>query len=178
MTNNIRYLARQDNLTQVQDYSLACSSLACENIRFSSARSSPMGTFRAEERLRLSGRNSILMTQTNVYIINPVVMGFQIQICPILRVFWSIWVKCCFHLPTCFSKTKMLLQGGGHWGGTQYRNAVRKNGKYRNTEWKIVQIPIPHTLITFIIDFAYLWPLPSSAFNYLRHLCASFVLFF
>ena len=34
-----------------------------------------METFREEERLRLSDRNSILMTQTNVYIINPVVMG-------------------------------------------------------------------------------------------------------
>ena len=48
--------------------------------------SSPLGTFREEERLRLSGRNSILMTQINVYIINPVVMGFQIQICPIFLV--------------------------------------------------------------------------------------------
>ena len=38
-----------------------------------SPRSSPLGTFRAEERLRLSGRNSILMTQINVYITNPVV---------------------------------------------------------------------------------------------------------
>ena len=35
---------------------------------------------------------------------------------------------------------------GGHLGGTQYRNTVRKNGKYRNTAWKIVQIPIPHFL--------------------------------
>ena len=51
------------------------SFLACENIRFSSlfvARD-----VRVEERLRLSSRNSILMTQINVYIINPVVMGFQ-----------------------------------------------------------------------------------------------------
>ena len=56
------------------------------------------GTFREEERLRLSGRNSKLMTQTSVYIMNPVVVGFQIQICPILRVFWSILVKCCVHL--------------------------------------------------------------------------------
>ena len=52
--------------------------------------SSPLGTFRAEERLRLRGRNSILMTQINVFIINPVVMGFQIWICTILLVFWSI----------------------------------------------------------------------------------------
>ena len=37
-----------------------------------------LGTFRAEERLRLSDRNSILITQINVYIINPVGMGFQI----------------------------------------------------------------------------------------------------
>ena len=39
--------------------------------------SSSLSTFRAEERLRLSDRNSILLTQINVYIINPVVMGFQ-----------------------------------------------------------------------------------------------------
>ena len=47
--------------------------LACENIRFSS-RNVPSG----EERLQISDRNSILMTQINVYIMNPVVMGFQI----------------------------------------------------------------------------------------------------
>ena len=46
---------------------------------------------------------------TNVYIINPVVMGFQIQIFPILRVFWSILVTCCVDLPTSSSKTQMLL---------------------------------------------------------------------
>ena len=54
---------------------------------------------------------------------------------------------------------------------TQYRNTVRKNGKYRNTAWKIVQISIPLILITFIIGSAYLWSLPASAFNYLRHSC-------
>ena len=83
------------------------SFLACENIRFSSlfvARD-----VRVEERLRLSSRNSILMTQINVYIINPVVMGFQIKICPILCVFWSILVKCCVHLPKSSSKTQILL---------------------------------------------------------------------
>ena len=48
----------------------------CEKTSFS-PRSSPLGTFRAKERLRLSDRNSILMTQINVYLINPVVMGFQ-----------------------------------------------------------------------------------------------------
>ena len=42
-----------------------------------SPRSSPLGTFRAKERLRLSDRNSILMTQISVYIINPAVLGFQ-----------------------------------------------------------------------------------------------------
>ena len=42
-----------------------------------SPRSLPLGTFRAEERLRLRDRNSILMTQINVYLINPVVVGFQ-----------------------------------------------------------------------------------------------------
>ena len=81
--------------------------LACENIRFSSP--SPLGPFRAEERLRLRGRNSILMTQINVYIINLVVMVFQIQICSKLLVFWSILVKCCVHLPTSYSKTQILL---------------------------------------------------------------------
>ena len=42
-----------------------------------SPRSLPLGTFRVEERLRLRDRNSILMTQINVYLINPVVMGFK-----------------------------------------------------------------------------------------------------
>ena len=42
-----------------------------------SPRSSPLKKFRAEERLRLSDRNSILMTQINVYTIPPVVMEFQ-----------------------------------------------------------------------------------------------------
>ena len=58
------------------------------------------GTFREEECLRLSDRNSILMTWINVYIINPVVMGFQMQICSILHFSWSILVKCCVHLWT------------------------------------------------------------------------------
>ena len=40
--------------------------------------SSSLGMFCKEERLRLSDRNSILMTQINVYITNPVVMVFQI----------------------------------------------------------------------------------------------------
>ena len=71
--------------------------------------SSPLGTFRAGERLRLRGRNSILMTQINVFIINPIVVGFQIWICTILLVFWSILVKSCVHLPTSRSKTQMLL---------------------------------------------------------------------
>ena len=48
------------------------------------------GTFREEERLRLSDRNSILMTYINVYIINPVVMGFQMQICSILVDFGKV----------------------------------------------------------------------------------------
>ena len=45
--------------------------------------------------------------QTNVYI--QYSWGFQIQICPILGVFWSILVKCCVHLPTSSRKTQMLL---------------------------------------------------------------------
>ena len=41
--------------------------------------SSPLGSFGEEEHLRLSNRNTILMTEINVYIINRVVMGFQVQ---------------------------------------------------------------------------------------------------
>ena len=67
------------------------------------------GTFREEERLRLSDRNSILMTYINVYIINPVVMGFKMQICSILRFSWSILVKCCVHLQMSSRKTQMPL---------------------------------------------------------------------
>ena len=36
-----------------------------------------------------------------------------------------------------------IVVRGGHWG-TQYRNTVRKIGKYRNTVSKIDEIPIPH----------------------------------
>ena len=36
------------------------------------------GRFAWRKRLRLNNRNSILMMQINVYIINPLVMGFQI----------------------------------------------------------------------------------------------------
>ena len=39
--------------------------------------------FHEEERLQLSDKNSKLMTSINVYIINPVVIGFQIEICSI-----------------------------------------------------------------------------------------------
>ena len=74
---------------------------------------------------------------------------------------WKIW------------KNRSTLKGT--LGSTQYRN---KNGKYRNTASKIVLIPIPHILITFIIGSAYLWVLPSSAFNYLRHLCTRCPCFF
>ena len=35
-------------------------------------------------------------------------MGFQIEICPILRVFWSILVKFCVYLPMSSSKTQTL----------------------------------------------------------------------
>ena len=50
--------------------------IACENICFSSLFA--VGDVRAEEFLRLSDRNPILVAQINVYIMNPVVMGFQI----------------------------------------------------------------------------------------------------
>ena len=48
--------------------------VACENIRFSAVFAAR--TFRAEERLRLSDRNSIMVTQINVYIIDLVVTRF------------------------------------------------------------------------------------------------------
>ena len=38
-----------------------------------------------------------------------------------------------------------------------FKTPYGKNGKYRKTASKIVQIPIPHILITFIIGSAYLW---------------------
>ena len=41
--------------------------------------------FHEEERLQLSDKNSKLKTSINVYIINPVVIGFQIEICSIFR---------------------------------------------------------------------------------------------
>ena len=56
--------------------SLVNMTIACENIHFSALFNA--GTFHVDEHLRLSDRNSILMMQINVYIINPVVMGFQI----------------------------------------------------------------------------------------------------
>ena len=45
----------------------------------------------------------------NVNIINLVVMGFQMQICSILRFSWLILVKCCVYLLTSSSKTQRLL---------------------------------------------------------------------
>ena len=81
--------------------------IACERQTFLLAHRH-WGTFHEEEPLRLSDRNSILMTKINVYIINPVVMGFQMQICSILRFSWSILVKCCVHLRMSSSKTQML----------------------------------------------------------------------
>ena len=81
--------------------------IACERQTFLLAHRH-WGTFREEEPLRLNDRNSILMTKINVYIINPVVMGFQMQICSILRFSWSILVKCCVHLRMSSSKTQML----------------------------------------------------------------------
>ena len=36
-------------------------------------------------------------------------MGFQMQICSILRFSWSILEKCCVHLRMSSSKTQMLL---------------------------------------------------------------------
>ena len=73
--------------------------------------SSPLGTFCEEECLRLSHRNSILMTQINVYIIIPVVIGFQMQICSILG-FSRVPFDLCSLLPVnlkTIDKTMQLL---------------------------------------------------------------------
>ena len=82
--------------------------VACERQTFLLAHRR-WGMFCKEERLWLSDRNSILMTWINVYTINPVIMGFQMQICSILHFSWSILVKCCVHLRMSSSKTQMLL---------------------------------------------------------------------
>ena len=50
-------------------------------------------------------------------------------------------------------------------GGTQYRDTVRKIGKYRNTVSNIDEIPIPH-LDPFRIGHAYFKLHPSSVFIY------------
>ena len=57
-----------------------------------------------------------------------------------------------------FIRRGALGWGGG--GGNQYRNTVRKIGKYRNTVSKIDEIPIPH----FMIGHAYLTFYPSRVF--------------
>ena len=88
---------------------VAYKRVACEQQTFLLAHCH-WGTVCEEERLRLSDRNSILMMLINVYIINPVVMGFQMQICSILRFSWSIFVKCWrVHLRMSPSKTQVLL---------------------------------------------------------------------
>ena len=78
----------------------------------------------------------------------------------------------------CTMELKSNFSLNQEWPQSQFRNTVRKDGKYRNNASKIVKIPIPHILITFIISSAYLWLLPSSAFNYLRHLCIRCPCFF
>ena len=70
-----------DKTRGMSTYLLAnARNVACENIRFSSLFAAGDVSRGGSELLRLSGRNSILVTKTNVYIKNPVVMGFQIQI--------------------------------------------------------------------------------------------------
>ena len=72
-----KWTAREDLLRKSWEFETGGGSWEVQtNIRFS--RSSPLGTFRAEKRLQHSDRNSILMMQINVYIINPEAMGFQI----------------------------------------------------------------------------------------------------
>ena len=83
--------------------SLARDHIACENIRFSSlfaAGDVSRGGTSATQRQKFHTDDAIQCLHNK---------WFQIQICPILRVFWSILVKCCVHLPTSSSKTQMLL---------------------------------------------------------------------
>ena len=75
-----------------------------------SPRSSPMGTFHAEERLRLSGRNSILMMQINVYIITRQSWGSKhkfVQFCVSSGRFWYSVVFICERAP---AKLKRFFQ--------------------------------------------------------------------
>ena len=44
----------------------------------------------------------------------------------------------------CFSIVCLIRERRGTLGGTQYRNTLRKIGKYRNTESKIDEIPTSH----------------------------------
>ena len=84
--------------------------LACENIRFSSlfaagdvSRGGTSATQR--QKFHTDDANQCLHNKSGsdgVPIIN--------LICLILRVFWSILVKCCVDLPTNSSKIQMLLQ--------------------------------------------------------------------
>ena len=78
--------------------------LAFENIRFSSL-------FAAGDVSRggtsTTQRQKFHTEDVNQCLINPVVMGFQMQIYSILRFSWSILVKCCVHLRTNSSKTQM-----------------------------------------------------------------------
>ena len=79
----------------------------CENSL--SPHSLPIGTFHQETSLCLSNRNSILMMLIYVNIVNPLVMGFQLQICQIVCFSWSILIKFHIHLQTSSCKTQMLL---------------------------------------------------------------------
>ena len=65
-------------------------------------------------RLGCFGRRGICVSATEILYwwhksINLVVMGFQMQICLILCLFWSILVKFCIHLWMSSSKTQTLL---------------------------------------------------------------------
>ena len=65
-------------LMYLERLSAILHNLPCEYSRFSLL--SLLGTFRQEERPRLSDRNSIRMTWINFDIINPVVMGFEMYL--------------------------------------------------------------------------------------------------
>ena len=80
--------------------------LAFENIRFSSLFA---GGDVSRGGTSATQRQKFHTEDANQCLINPVVMGFQMQIYSILRFSWSILVKCCVHLRTSSSKTQMLV---------------------------------------------------------------------
>ena len=66
---------------------------------------------------------------------------------------------------------KCLLNEGDIGGGGGYPIPQNRKKKWQIPKHRFENRPntVPHILITFITGSAYLWLLPSSAFNYLRH---------